>query len=171
MPKERRAMIVKGDTYIKQEVLRELKSSLQADELEVRVAVARGVVTLTGEVSSYASKLAAQEAAHRVLGVFDVANGIRVKAVDDPLYTDTEIAQALRQALESDLPICAPRIKSTVSDGWVTLQGSVDYTHQRDDAERAARSLAGARGVHNRISVSAPKAEPVKVSRVTGTLL
>ena len=70
--------IKKTDSEIQQGVLRELKWDTRVEETEVGVGVNRGVVTLTGTVSSWAKKMAAQEAAHRVAGVLDVANDIQV---------------------------------------------------------------------------------------------
>jgi osmotically-inducible protein OsmY len=117
------------------------------------VGVSDGVVTLTGVVSSYAQKFAAQEATHRVTGVLDVANDIDVNPVDSFMRTDTEIASAVRNALEWDALVPNELIQSTVSDGWVTLEGQVDYWRERSDAERAIRRLAGVVGVNNKITI------------------
>jgi len=95
------------------------------------------VATLTGVVSSYAKKITAQEAAHRVAGILDVANDIEVKPVDRFARTDTEIASAVRNALEWDALVPNELIRSTVSDGRVNLEGGVDYWREREDAERA----------------------------------
>ena len=72
-------MYVKADDQIKQEVEQELRWDTRVEGNEIGVAVSRGVVALTGVVSSYAKKVAAQEAAHRVFGVLDVANDMQVK--------------------------------------------------------------------------------------------
>jgi osmotically-inducible protein OsmY len=104
-------------------------------------------------VSSYAQKFAAQEATHRVTGVLDVANDIDVNPVDSFMRTDTEIASAVRNALEWDALVPNELIQSTVSDGWVTLEGQVDYWRERSDAERAIRRLAGVVGVNNKITI------------------
>ena len=93
----------KTDTQIHHDVLEELKWDSRVDETEVGVQVARGVVTLTGTVTSWAKRVAAQEAARRVIGVLDVANDIKVKVPGGLARTDTEIAQAVRQALEWDV--------------------------------------------------------------------
>lgn len=148
-----------NDSEIQQEVLRELKWDTRVDENEIGVAVERGVVTLTGAVNSYAKKLAAQDAAHRVLGVLDVANDMQVRVPGSMSRSDTEIAQALRSALEWDVWVPEHRIKSTVSNGWVTLEGDVALLRERNDAERAIRRLAGVRGVTNKIEVRPVKLE------------
>ena len=157
-------MVVKSAEQIHQDVLRELGWDSRVDDTHVGVKVDQGVVTLTGTVASYAEKLAAQEAVHRVTGALDVANDIRVKVPGSLERTDTEIAQAVRHALEWDVLVPDTRITSTVADGWVTLEGSVDRLRERDDAERAVRHLLGVRGVWNKLVVrpSTVKAERVR---------
>jgi osmotically-inducible protein OsmY len=147
----------KTDNEIKQQVLRELKWDSRIGWSRIAVEVMQGVVTLTGVVSSYAQKLAAQEAAHRISGVLDVANDVEVIPDGVFMRSDAEIALAVRHILEWDALVPDERIKSTVSNGWVTLEGDVDFWHQREDAERSVLRLEGVIGVTNEITV-APKA-------------
>jgi osmotically-inducible protein OsmY len=144
---------VKSDTQIHRDVLNELKWDTRVEETDVGVEVDNGIVTLTGTVSSYAKRVAAQEAAHRVAGVLDVANDIEVLVPGSQRRTDTAIAGAVRNALEWDVHVPDEQIESTVSHGWVTLDGAVDYWSQLADAERAIRRLVGVSGVVNRIAV------------------
>jgi len=150
-------MQTKSDSQIQQEVLREMKWDTRVDENEVGVAVEHGVVTLTGAVGSYGKKIAAQEAAHRVFGVLDVANDIQVRLPGTMARSDTDIVKAVRSALEWDVWVPEQRIKSTVSNGCVTLEGNVDLLREREDAERAIRRLAGVRAVTNKIEVKPAK--------------
>jgi osmotically-inducible protein OsmY len=150
--------IKKTDTQIHHDVIEELKWDSRVDETEVGVQVAAGVVTLTGTVTSWAKRVAAQEAARRVIGVLDVANDLKVKAAGGLSRTDTEIAQAVRQALEWDVFVPNEKIASTVTDGWVTLEGPVERSTQREAAERAVRNLMGVKMVVNKITVTQPKA-------------
>lgn len=150
--------IKKTDAQIHHDVIEELKWDSRVDETEVGVQVAAGVVTLTGTVTSWAKRVAAQEAARRVIGVLDVANDLKVKAAGGLSRTDTEIAQAVRQALEWDVFVPNEKITSTVTDGWVTLEGPVERSTQREAAERAVRNLAGVKMVVNKITVTQPKA-------------
>jgi osmotically-inducible protein OsmY len=145
--------ITKTDTQIHHDVLEELKWDSRVDETEVGVEVDNGVVTLTGTVTSWAKRMAAQEAARRVIGVLDVANDIKVKIPGGITRTDTEIAQAVRRALEWDVFVREEKISSTVSDGWVTLEGTLERWSERADAERAVRNLTGVKGVMNKITV------------------
>jgi len=159
-------MTIKSDEQLKQEVLGELRWDSRVKETEVGVTVNEGVVTLTGTVDNYAKKIAAQEAARRVVGVLDLANDLRVKLPGSLIRDDTEIARAVRYVLEWDVLVPDQRIFSTVSDGWVTLEGSVDNLREREDAERAVRFLLGVRGVSNELVVSEQGVEPEEVRAV-----
>jgi osmotically-inducible protein OsmY len=144
---------VRTDRDIHKDVLEELKWDPRVDETEVGVEVDDGIVTLTGTVRSYAKKLAAEDAAHRVHGVLDVANDVQIKEAGGLRRTDTEIAQAVRRVLELHSEVDDERIRSTVSDGIVTLEGEVDAYHQRDDAQQVVYQVYGVRSVANDIAV------------------
>jgi osmotically-inducible protein OsmY len=144
------------DAQVQQSVLRELQWDTRVDETEVGVEVDDGIVILTGTVGSWAKRLAAQEAAHRVSGVLDVANDLVVEVPGNRARTDTNIARAVRHALEWNVFVPDERIRSSVSNGWVTLEGDVDYWTQREDAENAIRHLDGVAGVSNRIAIEPP---------------
>lgn len=159
-------MTYKSDEQIKQEVERELRWDTRVTDTEVGVTVHKSAVTLTGTVDSYAKKLAAQEAAHRVHGVLDVANDMEVKLPGTIRRNDTEVAQAVRRALEWDALVPDERIHSTVTDGFVTLTGNVDNLRERNDAERVVRYLLGVCGVHNQIVVVEKTIKPYEVREV-----
>jgi osmotically-inducible protein OsmY len=141
------------DTDLKERIMRELKWDSRVSWASINVEVNDAVATLRGFVPSYAQKIAAQEAAHRIVGVLDIANDIEVKPVNHYMRTDTEIASGVRSALEWDALVPDEMIQSTVSDGWVTLEGQVNYWRERTDAERAIRRLAGVVGVINKITI------------------
>jgi osmotically-inducible protein OsmY len=148
------------DIELQEEVLRELKWDARVDPADVGVTIDDGIVTLAGTVGSYAERMAAVEAAHRVRGVQDVANELEVRLPDVLQRTDTELARAVRWALEWDVFVPDEGIQSSVSNGWVTLEGTVKKPAQREDAARAIRNLAGVRGVTNDIAaVGAPQAQ------------
>jgi osmotically-inducible protein OsmY len=163
-------MTYKSDEEIKSEVLFQLGWDTRVRQVEVGVAVAKGIVTLTGKVDSYAKKVAAKEAAHRVRGVLDVANEIEVYIPGTERHTDPEIARAVRHALDWDVLVPPDRIHSTVDKGWVTLEGDVEYYSELLAAERVVHSLAGVHGVTNNIVVSAT-VDPEKVKIVIEDVL
>jgi osmotically-inducible protein OsmY len=155
--------IVKSDSQIKGDVLNELKWDSRVDETDVGVQVKEGIVTLTGSVNVYARKIAAREAAHRVHGVLDVVDELQVKVPGIGARTDTDIARAVRDALEWDAFVPDEKIRSTVSLGIVTLEGAVQTWSQRADAERVVRGLAGVRGVIDQITVAAKAVDTTRL--------
>ena len=142
----------RSDEEIQREVLAELKWDARVQPNEIGVIVKGSVVTLTGWVDSYFKKWAAEEAAHRVRGVMAVANDIEVRLSIDKERTDADIAAAIH-ALEWEALIPPGKINVTVSKGWVTLKGEVEWQFQKEDAERVVRRITGVKGVTNLIAV------------------
>lgn len=153
----------RSDKELERDVGHELRWDSRIGETTINVLVRDGVATLTGIVTSYAKKVAAQEAAHRVTGVLDVANDLEVKPANGSVRRDTEIAAAVRQALEWDALVPNEQIISTVSDGWVTLEGTVNYWREREDAERAILRLSGVIGVINKITIQKRAVDPTEL--------
>jgi osmotically-inducible protein OsmY len=147
------AISTRTDEQIQANVLEELKWDTRVRPNEIGVAVKDGIVTLTGWVDSYLKKMAAEEAAHRVPGVKAVANDIEVRLPGFAERTDTDLAAAVLNALRWDAAIPTGKVDVTVSQGWVTLKGEVEYAFQKRDAERAVRRLSGVKGVSNLIVV------------------
>jgi len=159
------ATVVRGartDEEIQRDVLNELKFEPRVQPNEIGVVVKDGVVALTGWVESYAKKWAAEEAAHRVRGVLAVANDIEVRLPTSAERTDPDIAAAAVRALEWDATIPVDKLDITVSKGWVTLRGQVEWQYQKQDAERVVRRLQGVRGVSNLIVVR-PRLSPTEL--------
>jgi osmotically-inducible protein OsmY len=159
------------DTEIQSDVLAELKWDARVMPNEIGVAVKDGVVTLMGWVDSYSKKWAAEEAAHRVRGVKAVANDIEVRLPVFAERSDADIAAAAVRALEWDAVVPIEKIDVTVSKGWVSLKGEVEWQYQKEDAERVVRRLAGVRGVINLITVK-PRVTPSQLrERIEQALL
>ena len=148
------------DEQIQKDVLAELKWDARVQPNEVGVAVKEGIVTLTGWVDSYLKKWAAEEAAHRVRGVTAVVNDIEVRLPSE--RTDADVAAAVIRALESDAYVPIEKLNVTVSKGWVTLKGEVDWQFEKEDAERVVRRIAGVRAVTNLITVK-PRPTPTEI--------
>src|SRR5207244_5820026 len=124
------------DEAIQTEVLEELKWDTRVQPSEIGVAVKDGIVTLNGWVDSYLKKIAAEEAAHRVRGVKAVVNDIEVRLPGSAERTDADLAAAVVNALKWEADISADKVDVTVSRGWVTLKGEVEYGFQKREAER-----------------------------------
>ena len=161
------ARMMSSDERIQQRVLDELKWDPEIEPTDVGVQVKNGVVTLTGTVPSYMMKWAAERAAKRVSGVAAVANDIEVTLPFEATRTDTDIAAAAVSALKWDTEVPEDRVKVIVKNGWVTLEGDVDWRFQKEAAERDVRSLTGVKGVTNLIRVigvgPTPSAADVKM--------
>ena len=148
------------DEAIREDVLFELKWDPKITSKDIAVAAKDGVVTLTGFVSSYWEKDAAEKAAKRVYGVRAVANDLEVRL--SASRTDPEIARDAVHELESHVSVPSDKIKVTVRNGWVTLEGTVDWQYQKTLAESAVKKLRGVIGVTNNIEVK-PQAEPTSI--------
>ena len=160
------------DQEIQRLVLDELKWDARVQPNEIGVAVKDGIVTLTGWVDSYTKKWAAEEAAHRVKGVRAVANDIEVRIPTMAERTDADIAGAVTRAIEWDAMVPTDKVKVTVSKGWVTLEGAVEWQFEKEAAERAARRITGVRGVTNLIRVQPSTPSPTDIKqRIEAALL
>jgi osmotically-inducible protein OsmY len=155
---------VRSDAQIQADVLEELKWEPRLQPNEIGVIVKDGVVTLTGTMTSYTAKFAAEEAAHRVRGVKAVANEIEVKLFPGTERSDADIAEAVVRALEQNTLIPIEKLDVTVSDGWVTLRGNVEWHYQREDAYEVIHRIAGVKGVRNLIVVK-PKISPTDLKK------
>jgi len=156
---------MKNDVDIQRDVIEELKWDAHLKATDVGVAVRDGVVTLTGRLASWPARTAAQEAAHRVAGVLDVANDIEVAIPDSRARTDTDLATAVRSALEWDVLVPHERIRTTISDAVVTLQGTVTCWAEYDNVARCIRNLTGVRGIRNELEVVPPTVSASDVQR------
>jgi osmotically-inducible protein OsmY len=144
---------MRTDEQIQRDVLEELKWEARVQPNEVGVTVADCVVTLTGWVDNYGKKWTAERTAHRVSGVRAVANDIEVRLPSSAERTDADLAGAATRALEWDAFVPIDKLDVTVSRGWITLKGEVEWEYQRRSAERAVRRLSGVRGLTNLVSV------------------
>jgi Predicted periplasmic or secreted lipoprotein len=143
---------MKSDIELQRDVSEELKWDPRIIDDEIGISVRSGVVTLTGSVPSFAQKLAAVEAVERVVGVRAVAQELSIKA-DSSAQSDTELAHQILNTLAWDIEVPHQNIKARVENGWVTLEGEVDWQFQRNAAERVVRYLIGIKGVSNLLTI------------------
>lgn len=153
------------DQDIERDVLTELRWDARLQPNNIAVSVRDGVVTLAGWVDSYNKKWAAERAVHRIRGVRAVANDIEVRLPVDAQRPDPDIAAAAVRALQWDTFMPADQIQVTVSNGWVTLRGEVEWEYERRAAEHAVRRLTGVRGVTNLITVRPKRPTPEQLRR------
>ena len=140
-----------SDDFIRKEVGLELDWDPQLSPYDIGVAVSDGVVTLTGKVPALWLKTEAEKVAKGVYGVRGVANDIEINLLSK--RTDSEIARDVAEALENHILIPSSKIKVTVRDGWVTLEGEVRWQFQKKLAESAVRETDGVTGMTNNIVI------------------
>jgi len=150
-----------SDKLLRNAVIRQLDWDPQVVSKDISVTVNDNVVTLTGFSHSYSEKYATEKAVKSIYGVQAVANDIEVKPAT--MRTDPEIARDIVNAMKLDLTVPDDRIKAGVHDGYVTLEGTVDWNFQRSGAEACARNVNGVRGVLNHVAVK-PKVSAVEVT-------
>lgn len=144
---------MKTDMVVRGDVLDELEWEPGVHAARIGVTVQDGVVTLTGEVETYGEKSDAERAALRVAGVKAVADELQVRLATQHVRSDADIARAAATALEWNSTVPRDRIKVVVKQGWVTLEGEVEWAYQRTVAKNAVRWLTGVQGVTNLITV------------------
>jgi osmotically-inducible protein OsmY len=153
---------MKTNEELRQDVMEEVKWDpfLRDVATEIGVTAKDGVITLSGLVSTYGKKLAAEKAAQRVAGVTVVAVDLEVKLSGIHKRTDIEVAEAVKNALKWHSAVNEDQIEVKVDDGGVYLDGSVDWDYQKKAAEFAVRDLIGVRFVINRVTVKTKAIEP-----------
>jgi osmotically-inducible protein OsmY len=144
---------MRTDSEIKKDVEDEMRWDPDIDATDIAVSVHNGVATLTGFVRSYMQKTQAERDAKRVAGTLGIANDIEVRLPYINKRPDPEIARDAVQKLQNELPYSSQYVKVTVKDGWLTLEGTLEWHYQRDRAEKAVRSVRGVMGVANDIAL------------------
>jgi osmotically-inducible protein OsmY len=155
---------MKTNEELREDVMEEIKwdPSLKSVASEIGVTAKDGVVTLSGLVDTYSKKLAAEKAAQRVSGVKVVAVDIEVKAFK-LTKTDTEIAEAIRNALRWNSKVNEDKVEVKVDDGWVYLSGKVDWDYQKRAAQTNVEDLVGVKGITNSITVESKAISPIEL--------
>jgi len=158
------------DNQLRHDVEAELDWDTRIDDRRIGVAVRNGVVSLTGSVSSYFERQAAEEAAQSVDGVLAVANDIVVALPSDLIRSDAEIAEDAAAALQFNATIPSDAVRLTVRDGAVTLTGDVASWHQKHTAELALSTLRGVRALNNQLVIRPPQGAWEVQIRITEAL-
>ncbi len=153
----------KSNMELQMDVLQELKFEPSIDAAGIGVTAKDGIVSLTGYVKSYAEEYSAVHAAERVTGVKAVTDELKVDLPAFHVRNDEDIARAAINALQWDVWVPRDRIKVKVADGWVTLDGEVEFKYQQNAAQNAVRNLTGVRGITSLIAIQKPAVMPSEV--------
>ncbi len=141
------------DDQLHQDVLDELDFEPSINAAHIGVAVEDGIVTLSGEVGSFAEKYNAERAVRRVKGVHGIVEHIKVVFPSDKVTGDAEIAERVLASLKWSALVPADRVTVKVENGWVALNGELDWQFQKSAAEAAVRRLSGIKGISNLIKL------------------
>jgi osmotically-inducible protein OsmY len=141
------------DSALRRKVTEELEWEPSVDASQIGVAVKDGIATLTGTVLSYPEKTNAERATRRVAGIKGVADELKIKLFGSDIRSDSDVAQAAVNGLRLNASVPRDDVKVLVGDGWVSLDGEVEWQYQRLAAENTVRNLRGVVGITNRISI------------------
>jgi osmotically-inducible protein OsmY len=153
---------MRSDSEIKRDVENELQWDPDIKPDDIAVAVKEGAVALSGFVRSYSQKRQAEADAKYVTGVLAVANDIEVHLPIIHKRPDPDIAREVVSALKAQLRYSWKCIRAVVRNGWITLEGQVEWNYERERAEEAARRIRGVKGITNTIELR-PRAAPLEV--------
>jgi len=144
---------MKTDRELQHDVIEELEWEPSVDASKIGVTADHGVVTLVGEVETFSEKSEAEKAVKRVAGVQGLANELDVRVDEARPPHDPDIAQRALSAIDWNVAVPKGRVKVLVSQGWLTLEGDVEWMYQRRAAEDSVRALNGVRGITNNLVV------------------
>lgn len=143
-----------GSSELRRRLRSALRSHPGADLTRVALSADDGGrVTLEGSVSTYAEKCSIEDAVKRVTGVTGVRNRLEVRVTIADYRTDATLERVLHDLFEFLSRMPPERPRAVVANGWVTIEGTVLWPHQKQLIERAVREIAGVRGITNRLTV------------------
>ena len=152
---------MKNDEQLQADVEQELRWEPSVCAEKIGVSVKGGVVELDGHVDSFYEKWGAERAAMRVANAKAVASEIKVELPSSASRTDEDIARTALDHLTWNYSV-PNTVKVQVTDGAVTLKGTTEWQYQKEEAERAVRSLMGVKWISNEITVT-PRVSAVDV--------
>jgi osmotically-inducible protein OsmY len=161
---------MKTNSELQKDVQDAIKWEPLLNAAEIGVTVKDGVVSLTGIVDCYAKKIEAENAAKKVVGVKALVENIKIKFPNSWLKTDAEVANEVLAALNSNLMIPDERLKVSVEEGWVTLEGNLPWNYQRVAAKNAVHLLMGVKGVTNNIKIKSERRDAIEQIDVENAL-
>src|SRR6185312_8772271 len=140
----------RSDSDIARAAVQALEWDASVPREKIRITVAQGLLTLTGEVEWQYQRRAAEDAVWRLMGVRGVDNRITIRPAVAASGLETKIEAALLRGALHD----AHRVKVEVNGSEVILRGSVRSWAEWQQAMGVAWSAPGVSVVDNRISVA-----------------
>lgn len=153
---------MKSNETLQRDVLESIKWEPLLYAAKIGVIAKNGIVTLTGTVDSYAKKMEAETATKKVAGVKAIVEKIEIDYGHFGKITDDKIAEDILKEFKSNLTVPSNSIKVTVENGWVTLEGNVNWNYQREATKNSVTNLMGVRGISNNIKINPEIKEKVE---------
>ena len=144
---------MRSDVEIKRDTEEHLRWDPAVDATDIAVTVQEGVIALSGFVQSYAQKREAERDAKRVAGVLGIANDIAVRLLEADSRSDPQIARDAVSALRSRIPFTSERLKVIVKEGWLTIEGTVEWGYVSERGLLAVEQIRGLKGVTTLITL------------------
>lgn len=137
---------------------------------EIGVVVKDGVVTLTGTVDSYAKKIEVIHATKRMSGVKAIIEEIIIDYGKSVQKSNADIATDVLNALKWDWEVPLDKIQVEVEDGWVTLNGVLEWNFQRESAQKAIKHLKGIKGITSKITIQSESNDSIEKEGILSAL-
>jgi len=151
----------KNNEELQKDVQDAIKWEPLLNAAEIGVTAKDGIITLTGVVNSLTKKTEAEDAAKNVRGVRAVVEKIEIKFDGAGIKNDNEIANEILNAFKWNWSIPNDKIKVKVEDGWVTLEGELQWYFQKQSAKKGVSNLIGVKHVINNIIIKSSGIEEV----------
>jgi osmotically-inducible protein OsmY len=153
----------KSDAQLQSDVIDELAFDPMVDSSTIGVTAKGSVISLTGTVRNFPEKYAAEHATKRVGGVHGIAEELTVDIPTAFHRSDADIARAALTALQSNISVPKNAVTVRVENGWLMLEGTLDWNYQREAAKRTVDHLIGLKGVSDIISIK-PRVSSIDVA-------
>jgi len=163
--------MIKENEDLQKNIIAALQWEPLLKSAEISVTVSDGVVTLSGEVDSYAKKLEAAHAAKHVTGVKGIVENIQVVFPDAPGTDDKLIAEHALMAMKWSWAVPSDKVQVKVENGWLTLSGELKWNYQKEAAKELVKYIDGVKGVTNQIVIKSDTqdmAEQMDIERALG---
>lgn len=157
-----------------QDLQKDVQDAIQWDAklkgAKISVQAQDGLITLSGTVNNYPDKLRAEKVAKSVIGVKGILEQVIVHFDNHDEISDHDIAIGIFQALKLNW-VPDDNIKVQVENGWVTLDGNVEWGFQKDAAKKAVSSVMGVKVLTNNIAIKAQSNTPLEKKAIEHALL
>jgi osmotically-inducible protein OsmY len=151
---------------LQKNVLDAIKWDPLLNAFQIGVIAKDGVITLTGIVDSYAKKIEAEDTAKKVDGVNAIIEEIEIQFGNTCKKNDSQLANELVNAFKWRWEIPDNNVRVNVKEGWVTLEGELQWNYQKDAARSSAINLPGVKGITDFIKIRTESQDEIKEKEI-----